>query len=91
VKLSCDVCIKNPLGLHARPAMEIVRILQQSRSTVSVTLENRTIDARSIISLLSLAAPQNAVLSLTVEGEDAHLTMKNLLLILSQNHLSRRD
>jgi len=85
VKLSCDVCIKNPLGLHARPAMEIVRVLQHSRSAVSVTLENRTIDARSIISLLSLAAPQNAILKVTVEGEDAPLTMKNLLLVLSQH------
>jgi len=63
--------------------MEIVRVLQHSRSTVSVKLENRTIDARSIISLLSLAAPQNATLTLTVEGEDARLTMNNLLLVLS--------
>lgn len=86
MKLSCGVRIKNPLGLHARPAMEIVRILQQSRSAVFVTHENRTIDARSIISLLSLAAPQNAHLMITVEGEDAHLTMKNLLLLLSQPH-----
>jgi phosphotransferase system HPr (HPr) family protein len=87
-KISCGVRIKNPLGLHARPAMEIVRILQHSRSTVFVTHENRTIDARSIISLLSLAAPQDAELTISVEGEDAHLTMKNLLLILTQNHSS---
>lgn len=88
MKISCSVCIKNPLGLHARPAMEIVRVLQQSRSSVSVTHENRTIDARSIISLLSLAAPQNAELTVTVDGEDARVTMKNLLLVLSQNHTS---
>lgn len=86
MKLSCAVRIKNPQGLHARPAMEIVRILQQSRSTVFVTHENRTIDARSIISLLSLAAPQDAQLMITVEGEDAQVTMKSLLLLLSQNH-----
>ena len=86
MKLSCGVRIKNPLGLHARPAMEIVRALQQSRSSVFVTHENRTIDARSIISLLSLAAPKDAQLTVTVEGEDAHLTMKNLLLIFTQNH-----
>ncbi len=66
--------------------MEIVRILQHSRSSVSVTHQDRTIDARSIISLLSLAAPQDAQLIVTVEGEDAHLTMKNLLLIFAQNY-----
>jgi len=66
--------------------MEIVRVLQKSRSTAHFTHENRTIDARSIISLLSLAAPQDTQLTITVEGEDAHLTMKNLLLILTQNH-----
>ena len=85
MKLSKQVIIKTPLGLHARPAMELVQILQKSNSRARITHEERTIDAHSIISLLSLAAPCGAVITITIEGTDAKTTLKRLISTLSKD------
>jgi len=83
MKILQEVIIKTPLGLHARPAMKLVQILQQSQSKAKITLEERTIDAHSIISLLSLAAPCGAVLTISIEGKDAKLTLRKIIAALS--------
>lgn len=77
-KLSCKLKIKNAQGLHARPATMIVKLLQGMRSMVSFTYKKETINARSIMSILILAAPKNAQVQVVVEGEDAEETMAKL-------------
>ncbi len=77
--LSQKVKVKNAMGLHARPATIIARLLQKSRSKVLFTYHNETINARSIMSVLMLAANKNSQIIITVEGEDAEETMGNLM------------
>jgi phosphocarrier protein HPr len=79
VKVSRRVKIKNALGLHARPATIIAKLLQASKSSVSFTYRNETINARSIMSILMLAANKNSQILITVDGEDAEDTMNNLV------------
>lgn len=79
MKLSRKVKIKNALGLHARPATMIAKLLQGSHSAVSFTYRKETINARSIMSILMLAASKNAQITITVEGEDAEDVMSKLL------------
>lgn len=79
MKLSCKLKVKNTLGLHARPATVIAKLLQGTRSSVNFTYKKETINARSIMSILMLAAPKNAQIIITVEGEDAELTLEKLL------------
>lgn len=79
VKLSQKVKVQNPLGLHARPATVIARILQKSQSQVSFTYREETINARSIMSVLMLAAGKNAQIVIEVEGSDAVETMEKLV------------
>lgn len=79
MKLSCKVKIKNDLGLHARPATVIVKLLQGTLSSVNFTYKKETINARSIMSILMLAVPKNSHVLVTIEGEDAEETMKKLL------------
>ncbi|HSX12880.1 MAG TPA: HPr family phosphocarrier protein [Chlamydiales bacterium] len=71
--------IKNSLGLHTRPAATIVRILQPFKSSVFFTHKNETVNARSIMSLLMLAAQRNTQIEIIVEGEDAEITMNQLV------------
>lgn len=71
--------MKNPLGLHARPATVIARLLQKSQSRVYFTFHEETINARSIMSVLMLAANKNSQILVTVEGEDAQETMNSLV------------
>ena len=70
--------VKNPLGLHARPATVIARLLQGSASAVSFVYRKETINARSIMSILMLAATKNSFITVVVEGDDAAETMDKL-------------
>jgi phosphocarrier protein len=79
VKIVRKIKVKNSLGLHTRPAAAIVKLLQPRKSSVHFTHKNETINARSIMSILMLAAKKNAVIEITIEGEDAEMTMNHLL------------
>jgi phosphocarrier protein len=78
MKLTRKVKVKNALGLHTRPAAAIVKLLQPRKSSVFFIHKNETINARSIMSILMLAAKKNTVLEIVVEGDDAELTMQQL-------------
>ncbi len=79
MKLVRKVKVKNSLGLHTRPAASIVKLLQPSKSSVHFTFKHETINARSIMSILMLAARKNSVIEITVDGEDSETTMLNLV------------
>ncbi|HSX25737.1 MAG TPA: HPr family phosphocarrier protein [Chlamydiales bacterium] len=78
MKIVRKVKVKNSLGLHTRPAAAIVKLLQPRKSSVFFTYKNETINARSIMSILMLAAKKNALIVVTVEGEDAEATVEHL-------------
>jgi phosphocarrier protein HPr len=79
VKLTYKVKVKNALGLHARPATIIAKILQPCRSAVTFAYKKETINARSIMSILMLAATKNSQITIIVDGEDAECTMRLLV------------
>jgi len=79
VKVLCKVKIKNMLGLHARPATVIAKLLQGTKSSVAFTYRKETINARSIMSILMLAASKNSQITIVVEGDDAEETMARLI------------
>lgn len=84
MKLVRKVKVKNPLGLHTRPAAAIVRLLQPRKSSVFFTYKEETINARSIMSILMLAAKKNSQIVVTIEGEDAEMTMEHLVRAFEQ-------
>lgn len=79
VKLTTDVQILNPMGLHTRPATEIVKLLLPFKSHVFLTYRKETVNARSILGILMLAAGKNTKIKITVDGEDAEETLKKLV------------
>ena len=60
----------NPLGLHARPAAKIVECAGRFSSDIWLQYNGKEIDAKSIMSVLMLAAPVGAELGLRIEGSD---------------------
>jgi phosphocarrier protein HPr len=70
--LETEVKIINQLGLHARAAAQLVRLAGnfQSRIKLRRADNGNSADAKSILSVLTLAAPKGTVLSVEVEGED---------------------
>jgi phosphocarrier protein HPr len=79
VKVLRKVKVKNALGLHARPATIIVKLLQASKSAVSFTYKKEMINARSIMSILMLAANKNSQITITADGEDAEEIVSRLV------------
>lgn len=78
MKLVRKVRVKNDLGLHTRPATVIVKLLQNCKCDVSFTLKRETINAKSILSILMLAAKKNSNITVSVEGETAAEVMDKL-------------
>lgn len=70
--LEGKVKIINQLGLHARAAAQLVRLAGRFQSSVKLfrTDNNVMADAKSILSVLTLAASKGTELELNVEGED---------------------
>ncbi len=65
-----DVTVSNALGLHARAAARFVHVAGQFKSRVNVTRGARTVDGKSILGLLLLAAARGTTLVVTVDGPD---------------------
>ena len=65
-----QVEIRNRLGLHARAAARFVHAANGFRSRVTLTRGGRTMDGKSILGILLLAASHGTRLTLAAEGED---------------------
>ena len=70
--VECRVQIVNRLGLHARAAAKLVRAAAGFRSTLRLVRTDRgaVADAKSILSVLMLAAARGTELLVTAEGPD---------------------
>lgn len=67
------------MGLHTRPATTICKLLQNCKCDVQFTHKQETINAKSILSILMLAAKRNSNITISVEGEEASSTMQKLV------------
>ena len=65
-----EVQIVNRLGLHARAAARFVHTANRFRSRITVARDGRTMDGKSILGILLLAASQGTRLLVSAEGED---------------------
>ncbi len=76
--LETEVKIINQLGLHARAAAQLVRLAGnfQSRIKLRRSDNGNSADAKSILSVLTLAAPKGTVLIVEVTGEDEQNAIK---------------
>lgn len=79
MKLVAKVRVKNMMGIHTRPATSIVKLLQGAKCDVFFTHKKETINAKSILSILMLAARKNSMITITVDGEDAAEILDKLL------------
>ncbi|MDQ7868947.1 HPr family phosphocarrier protein [Clostridioides difficile] len=69
------VSIKNASGLHARPAGMFVKKAAEFKSTVEVVAKDKTVNAKSIMGIMSLGLAQGKELKLVVNGEDEEVAL----------------
>jgi len=65
----------------------IVRLLQNCHSHVSFTYKEETVNAKSIMSILMLAAGKNAQIAVSVEGDDAKEILEGLEKIFDEREI----
>ena len=70
-KLKAVTKVKNKLGIHVRPATYLAKLLQSMHSNVILTYKEKSINARSIMSIMILAASIGSKLVISAKGPDA--------------------
>jgi phosphotransferase system HPr (HPr) family protein len=84
------IVIRNPQGLHARPAEMFVRLAKQFQSRIELVRDDRRIEARNIIDLLTLGAGPGTELKLEAKGEDAEEAVEALVRLV-ENGFAAED
>ena len=62
--------VKNRAGIHARPAALIAQLANKFTWEISLSRDDTTINAKSIMGVITMAAGYNTILTLTTEGDD---------------------
>jgi phosphocarrier protein HPr len=73
------VTIINRLGLHARAAAKLVDCAARFSSRIDLLKQDRGVDAKSIMSVMMLAAGQGTELTLRISGEDEQAALEALV------------
>ncbi|KAB2879527.1 HPr family phosphocarrier protein [bacterium] len=73
--LEQDIVVSNKAGVHARPSALIVKTASQFDSEVFLTCEGTEVNAKSIMSVMMLAAAMGSVVRIRTEGSDEDKAM----------------
>ncbi|MEX0731551.1 MAG: HPr family phosphocarrier protein [Aquisalimonadaceae bacterium] len=73
-----EVTIINKLGLHARAAARFVAVASGFNATIRVIRGNRTVNGKSIMGVMMLAAGKGTSLVIEAEGDDANAALDAL-------------
>jgi phosphocarrier protein HPr len=72
------VALPGTVALHARPAANFVKTAMRFQSRVTVGVNGKTADAKSILAVLALGATGGTQLKLSAEGDDADAALNAL-------------
>lgn len=83
-KCVASFVILNQKGLHTRPSTELVKCSSQFSASIHLTCEGITVNAKSILGILMLAASKGTELTVEAEGDDAQEAV-NAVISLAKN------
>ncbi|UXI01608.1 HPr family phosphocarrier protein [Photobacterium sp. TY1-4] len=70
-----ELFIKNRLGLHARAAIKLVELAQSFEATVTISNDEKSATADSVMGLLMLESAQGQQVCVSAEGRDAEAAL----------------
>lgn len=73
-----DVLIKNPTGLHARPATQLVNLVQPFRSSIEIINGSISVDPKSIFSVLAGELRCGTRVDIVVTGDDEEKALEEI-------------
>ncbi len=65
-----EYVIKDPVGLHARPAGLLVKQTSQFKSDITVYVNDKEGDAKKLLQIMGLGIKQGTEIKCRIEGED---------------------
>jgi len=87
---SASVEIVNERGLHARASAKFVKLATTFDAEISVTREEHTVDARSIMGLMMLAAGPGAIIAISATGPQAQAAVAALAALVANRFEEER-
>jgi phosphocarrier protein len=78
-----EATIVNKLGIHARPAAEIVKTAGKYKSNITIMRDELEVNAKSIMGVMMLAAECGAVVVLRAVGDDAEAALDAIAAVIA--------
>lgn len=75
IKKSIDVSMEQDSG---RPIAMLVQVASQYKSSVNIRQENKTVNAKSIMGMMTLGLVPGQELEIAIDGEDEEMAMENI-------------
>lgn len=73
-----NIEITNPVGLYASPATELVDAVKLYKSHVTLNYNEKSVNMKSLMGVLSLGIPHKAQIEIVVDGEDEEAVVEIL-------------
>lgn len=73
-----EIVINNQIGLHARPATFFIQKANEFKSSIWIEKEDRRVNAKSLLGVLSLGIVKGTSVNLIADGADEEAAIKTL-------------
>ena len=83
--ISRDVTIQNNVGLHARPATFFIQRANEFKSSIWVEKDERRVNAKSLLGVLSLGIVKGTKINIVVDGSDQEEAVNTLVALIESN------
>ncbi|MBP3654546.1 MAG: HPr family phosphocarrier protein [Oscillospiraceae bacterium] len=83
--VSKEVVVNNQVGLHARPATFFIQKANEFKSSIWVEREERRVNAKSLLGVLSLGIVKGTAVTLIAEGVDESAAVATLAELVESN------
>lgn len=90
-RVSKTLTVLNPLGLHARPAAQFVRCVQQFRSEMVLISNDVRYDAGRLMDILMANLDEGAVFTIDADGPDAEEAVESIERLMRELRRAEED
>lgn len=82
---SMETTVKNQVGLHARPATFFIQKANEFKSSIWIEKDERRVNAKSLLGVLSLGIAQNTSVTIIADGADEEQAVNALVTLVNAN------
>ena len=81
-----EIVVQNQVGLHARPATFFIQKANEYKSSIWIEKDNRRVNAKSLLGVLSLGITRGLSIVIIAEGSDEEQAVTDLVNLVSTDN-----